>query len=1080
MDQDSGVWRWLAEATTDGLWVVDAHGRTLYANQRLAELVGRPREQLEGRLLEEVFSGDQLELLAAHLDRLRAGDARDDVDTRWERPDGSVVWTVASFGPLYDDDGRPAGWWHRVSEHSHCPAHLDRLRVREQQLAAAQRISAIGSWEWNLETGRVEWSDEMYRITGEGRDFEPEVDSFRLRVHPEDLPQFDQAAVDAQGSADSFDTNFRIVLPDGRERWMHGRGMTEWGPDGTPVRARGVVQDITALMEAGEQAEQATRRLNLLQQMAAGANQAGSLDEAVELAAAGLPAYTGWSAVASFAPTPSEGRLEVRQTWNPPVPADPVLAARAAQERAVVVAPGPGPLAETHSVVSIPVLCDGALVRVVQALADESPLDDNSHALIDQVATQLGLVAGREQTARALAQARDAAMEASRLKSAFLATMSHEIRTPMNGVIGLGELLLHTDLDPRQRRLAEGLQTAGTTLMAIINDILDLSKIESGKLELEAADFDVRELFDHTAGILAGPAREKGLELVVACHPEVPRMVRGDATRFGQVVTNLGSNAVKFTDRGQVVVRVELAELTPVEVVLSVEVTDTGVGIPPEVQGRLFDAFTQADASTTRRHGGTGLGLAISQQLAHALGGEVTVHSEPGHGSTFTFTARFERCSGAPGGLSPEATTVPADRRVLVVDDNESNRLALTEQLTAWRLRPHAVGDAEEALAALREGTAAGQPFEVALLDGSMPGTDGAALARVIRHDPYLRGTVLILLSTAPADQGEGAAAGFDLALDKPVRHSELREALRTALGSETDSRAVAGSEPAAARDPVPSAPGGRVLVVEDNEVNQLVASGLLQTLGYAAVVARDGLVALDLLGPGHGFAAVLMDCRMPRLDGFEATRRLRAREADDERVPVIAMTASALEGDRERCLDAGMDDFLTKPVAAVELERVLRRWIPSSSGDDATVADRAAASPTTPAELPVLDHDRVRTLEQLRKDGITFFERTARSFLGRAPDLLRAVSEALSAADHQALGLASHAVKGTALNLGLPRVAAVADRLEALAERSSPTAAGRSGAGDGEHTGAELLAHLEAELDQAVLTLQRELAARS
>jgi PAS domain S-box-containing protein len=670
-------------------------------------------------------------------------------------------------------------------------------------------------------------------------------------------------------------------------------------------------------------------------------------------------------------------------------------------------------------------LCkDGSAIPVSLTV---SPITDGdvvtAIASIEQDTTQ------RRAKDVALASAREEALEASRLKSEFLATMSHEIRTPMNGVIGLTGLLLGTELDETQRQYAEGVESAGSSLLAVINDILDFSKLEAGKVELDINDFDPRLIVDEVGVLLAPTAHVKDLELVAYCRPDVPAFLSGDAGRIRQILLNLASNAVKFTAVGEVAITARVLDgSAPEQVVLRFEVKDSGIGVPSDQQAHLFESFSQADASTTRRYGGTGLGLAISRRLTEAMGGKIGVDSLVGVGSTFW----FELPLPVPTQPRNQPAPIPHDLleglAVLVVDDNATNRLVLQSQLTAWRMQPDVLEHANLVVARMRAAAAAGHPYAIAVLDMCMPDLDGVELARTISADAALEQTQLVVLtSSMQIDPAELRAAGVNEWLTKPVRSSELYDRLM---------RIMAPLPVPAPRSVVraPTAPVGdelgHILVVEDNALNQLVAEGVVTKLGYRVDMVPDGAAALEAIA-STSYSAVLMDCHMPVMDGFAATQEIRRREGAGHRIPIIAMTAGAMTVDRDRCLAIGMDDYISKPVSISAVEEALHRWVQRPTEVSPTAPQQAHGDGDGDGDT-MIDAQRQLMLRELGPaDGWGLLPAAVNAYLGDYPLTLTTIRDAAHAGDAVGVRESAHKLKGASANIGAVQVSTLCDRME-------------------------------------------------
>ncbi len=670
-----------------------------------------------------------------------------------------------------------------------------------------------------------------------------------------------------------------------------------------------------------------------------------------------------------------------------------------------------------------------------------APLVNESNEFIGTISVARDVTQSKR-AEEALRLARAAAESANHAKSSFLARMSHEIRTPMNGVLGMTELLLETGLSSVQRRYAETVQTSGKNLLAIINDVLDFSKIEAGKLELEKVDMDVRRSLEDIVDLLAERAHAKGLELACRIPADLDTRVKGDPLRLGQILTNLAGNAIKFTQSGAVVISVIGIEQTDITATLRFEVSDTGLGISEEAQSRIFDEFSQADDSTTRKHGGSGLGLAISRQLVEMMGGQLQVKSALGQGSTFSFECKFDK--------QPAASAVPVHEmplgaltglRTLIVESSAVSRGILYSQVCNWEMNVRVAETAEHGLELLAQASARGAPFDLAVIDLGYSDKESLELARLIKQKAAIATVRLVMLTPVGnhALLKDARGAGIDACLVKPVRQSELYENLvQVMLGSHTIEIQSVAEEMANA--PLAGS-RGKILLVEDNLVNQAVALGMLNRLqGYEVVIAKNGHEALAVLEvqEERAFDIVLMDCHMPEMDGFETTLEIRNRErvSNRKRIPIIALTANAMDQDREDCLNAGMDDHMAKPLSRQQLQLKLDLWMPAVVSPPTETGKRIEKTPEK--DIDVLDQQVLAQLRELENaEDPNLLSRILKLYLSESPKLFDKLKQAVQQKDKREIELSAHALKSSSANIGATTLAGLCVEIH-LAVRAS------------------------------------------
>jgi PAS domain S-box-containing protein len=919
------------------------------------------------------------------------------------------------------------------------------LRESEERLRMLMACSPVGIFQTNAKGEGVYINEWFCTLTG----LSPESgDGFGWveLLHPDERQRIYDVWMRAVGSGTEYAMEHRMCSPAGKESWVWARAVPLRDGDGVVTGYLGSLTDITDRKESENALQERAQLLALTGDVAVALTRCAKLDESLKECATSVVTRVGVAATRIWTFNAADEvlllragaglwtdtdagsrRLSVSQpALDPIVRAGNPCLSRETVELLVEGGP-PSESGTTAAFAGYPLTVAGRLMGVL-AVSSREPLSEASQKALASVADTIALGIERHCNEERLEIAKDAAEAASCAKSEFLANMSHEIRTPMNGILGMTELVLESELTTEQRESMELVKSSTESLMRVINDILDFSKIESGKFELDPVEFGIRDLVEDTLKTLALRAHRQGLELACDIDPAVPDRVIGDPGRLRQVLTNLVGNAVKFTECGEIVVYVRYRDQFTDEYDLEFAVADTGIGISPEKQQLIFDPFVQADSSTTRRYGGTGLGLSISSRIVALMGGQISIESEVGRGSTFRFNGRFGKA--AAQGLDAPAQCAVNLRglHVLVVDDNATNRRVISGLLRLWAAHPTAVESGPAALAELRRAAVAGESFPLLLVDAMMPDMDGFTLVEQLRSEPGLAPSTIMMLTSADrqSDAARCRRLGMSGYLVKPVKADELQIAILAALGGTSlnnrllpPAQAVPASPPA---ETVPSRPL-RVLLAEDNPVNQRVALHMLSKAGHSAVAVSNGKEALAALAR-ESFALVLMDIQMPELDGLEATRAIRAEEEKTGRhLPIVAMTAHAMKGDRERCLAAGMDDYVSKPVPAAALLRVIQSAV--------TLRERESGPPM-PADRTVQVLDRRAAWERVDGDE-KFLSEIIGLFLADVSCRMNEIQNAIEEGDSKRLQSAAHSVKGAASCLGGCRTSAAALRLETI-----------------------------------------------
>jgi PAS domain S-box-containing protein len=1079
--------RQLADAMPQIVWTADAEGAVDYYNQRWFDYTGRTWEEAKGWGWQPVVHPDDRDqCVELWSNAVRTGE-KYEVKYRFKRAaDGAYRWHLGRASAARDNEGRIVKWFgtctdiddqKRAEEELLC-AHVElenRVADRTAELAAANtELTAEIKERQQMETALRE-SEERYRDLFENandiiytHDLQGNYTSVNKAcekivgytteealgmnltqiVAPECLEEAKHLLASRTSEKEPSAYELEIVAKDGRRLIIEVNSRLTYD-NGKPTGVQGMARDIT-------ERKRAEAERQIISEIVQGVITTANLDELLQLTHRSIRKllYAENCFVTLYDPGTNMMHFEFWADKFDPAPdprpvgsgfsghvlrtSQPILLTEAIKERMY----GHGEVekfgTDSASWLGVPLRTPSGTIGVlaVQHYEEAAVYTQRDLEFLSAVGDQIALAIERKRGERELEQARDEALELVRLKSEFLANMSHEIRTPMNGVIGMTGLLLDTELDDEQRDFAQTIQSSGETLLTIINDILDFSKIEAGKLEFETVDFDLRNAVEETVELLAEQARTKQLEFASLIYQDVPTSLRGDPGRLRQVLTNLISNALKFTERGEVIVRAEKRFETDTDVTIRFTIADTGIGIDTDARRKLFQAFTQADGSTTRKYGGTGLGLSISKQLVELMNGQIGVDSKRGKGSTFWFTARLEKQPSTLGLPTPQIENIEK-LRVLIVDDNATNRKIMSHQLSSWGMSHSEAESARQALTLLKKAAAVGDDYDLAILDLLMPGMDGFELARAIKSDPNIAGMRLILL-TSSGVRGDGAtarAAGVSAYLTKPIRQSQLFDCLTMVMSASANSLAVQ-DEALVTRHTIQEArPMSHklILLAEDNIVNQKVAVRQLQKLGYRADAVANGREAVEALGR-ISYDLVLMDCQMPEMDGYEATIEIRRREGTRKHTPIVAMTAHALTGDREKSIAAGMDDHITKPVKTEELARVLEMFFSTGREDTMGVAVTSSEAP------PPVDLERLR--HALGDDPQEIAEILDIYCMQVAQSLVK-LGAAIAGENSDEIDLIAHNCAGTSANCGINALVDPFRELERMGRENQLAGAG-------------------------------------